>query len=162
MDTGDKIEQQLHEDGVVVDRAILRHRKIRGLYVGADGGRPPLVLLNGHMERREERCVLAEEAGHHYRSCGSALDSLDPAQRRNELAGRAWAYDQLVPLRLLIRAWRAGNRTSSDLADALDVTEPFLRDAIDYYHRKNGALVTCGHWVMQFDPYFDIYQVGEE
>lgn len=160
VDKMEAMEQRLEDEGVVVDYDILRNRATPGLYAGGNPHAPPVIMINHRLTGRERRCVLAEEAGHHYRSAGPALDATDVTQRKNELAGREWAYAELVPLADLVMSWRRGNRTVYDLAEDLDVTEDFLRAALDYYHRKHGVLATWGKWIVQFDPYFSIYKDG--
>lgn len=157
MDEMDRLEARLSDDGVIVDDRLLRRRNISGLYIADSTGSPPIILINGGLEPTKRLCVLAEEAGHHYRSSGPALDKGDSTQRKNEQAGRDWACVALMPLERLVKSWCAGNTTVYDLAEDIGVTEDFLRSAIDYYHRKNGVLTTWKRWIIQFDPYFDIY-----
>ncbi|MGJ4851911.1 ImmA/IrrE family metallo-endopeptidase [Bacillota bacterium Meth-B3] len=156
MDDVERLDQKLTDEGVLVDYNVLHGKRLRGLYAAGDF--PPTILVNGGMTLRARRCILAEEAGHHYRSCGHALDERDTNQRKNELAGRDWAYAELVPLSRLVESWQCGNTTIYDLADDLDVTEDFLRSAIEYHHRKHGVLATWEDWIIQFDPHFDIYR----
>lgn len=152
------MEDRLIADGVKVDRSILRRSRLRGLYVGGSATRPPFVLVNDRLSYREQRCVLAEEAGHHYRSIGLALDRKDSTQWKNELAGRRWAYEELIPLSSLIESWKRGNTTIYDIADDLNVTEDFLRDGIEYLHARYGVSASCAGWTVQFDPYLDVYR----
>lgn len=156
----ERIEDGLISDGAIVDDQILGPGDPAGLYVSAPD-RAPLVLVNRRLTGRRRLCVLAEEAGHHYKSFGPAVDELDATQRRNELAGRRWAYQRLVPLDRLICAWRRGNRTRPEMAAYFGVTEDFFDAALAYYHAKHGIQKTYPGWVIRFDPYFTIYRVRD-
>lgn len=154
----ERIEDELVADGTIVDDQLLGPGDPTGLYMSAPS-RPPLVLINRKLTGRRKLCVLAEEAGHHYKSCGWALEEHDATQRRNELAGRRWAYQRLVPLDHLICAWSRGCRTRTEMATYFGVTEDFFDAALSYYHAKHGTHKTYPGWIIQFDPCFTIRRV---
>ena len=65
---------------------------------------------------------------------------------------RIWAYNRLIGLEGIIRAYKAGCRNRYEMADLLDVTEEMLTDALEHYREKYGVCVTCGKYVIYFEP----------
>ncbi len=45
---------------------------------------------------KEKACILAEELGHYHTSVGNILDQTNFNNRKQERAGRLWAYDRLI------------------------------------------------------------------
>ena len=78
----------------------------------------------------EKACVLAEELGHYYTSAGDILDLYDVRNRKQELKARMWAYNYQIGLMGLVRAFEHGCRNLNETAEYLDVTEPFLAEAL--------------------------------
>lgn len=160
----EKMTDRLEGEGVIVDESILQHSpvNISGLYIKASEC-SPTILVNGSLSEREKRCVLAEEAGHHYRTVGNVIDAQDAFARKQEEAGRRWAYEELVPLdRLADICLEAEHLPLWDLAEALDVTEGFLITALNYYRDKYGCQTELPDGIIiQFEPYFDIYREDE-
>ena len=159
MERYDRQASRLDDEGVEVNERVLKGSKLQGLYVKEEGR--PAVLVNPALSPREKYCVLAEEAGHHYRTCGNIIDLSDARKRKQERAGRAWAYEHLLPLSDIARAWLSGIVTVWDLADHFEVTEDFLLVALEYYHQKYGEIADLGGVIVQFDPYIDVYAYEE-
>lgn len=120
---------------------------IKGLYCNG------VIALNRHIETSaEESAVLAEEIGHHLTATGSILDPHQRESRKQELKGRAWAYDRLIGLGGIIRAHNAGCQSRYEAADYLGVPEETLQEAVDYYHEKYGLFTQQGNYVVYFEP----------
>ena len=100
----------------------------------------------------EKACVLAEELGHYYTTSGDILDQSEVANRKQELRARLWAYNHLIGLAEIVRAYEHGCRNASETAEYLDVTEEFLQDALDRYRSKHGICVEFGDHVVFFMP----------
>lgn len=100
----------------------------------------------------EKACILAEELGHHYTSSGDILDQSDPAARKQEFHARLWGYNKMVGLHGIVSAYRNHCRNLSEMADYLDVTEPFLADCLESYRRKYGCYVELDNYVIMFEP----------
>lgn len=100
----------------------------------------------------EKACILAEELGHHYTSTGDILDQFDPAARKQEFHARLWGYNKMVGLHGIVSAYRNHCRNLSEMADYLDVTEPFLADCLESYRRKYGCYVELDNYVIMFEP----------
>ena len=78
----------------------------------------------------EKSCVLAEELGHHYTTAGDILDQTDVMNQKQEYRARLYGYNLKIGLTGLIRAYEAGCRSLYEMADFLDATEEYLKEAI--------------------------------
>ena len=156
MTNEEKIIDMLAPEGVVVDDRLLGPGDLNGMYM-TEAGKPPIVLVNRKLHRRRKLCVLAEEAGHHFKSSGPALNPRDVTEWKNELSGRRWAYRHLVPGEKVIAAWDNGDRELWTMARFCGVTCEFLEAAINYYHGKHGSFWVVGNRAIQFDPFFHVW-----
>jgi len=100
----------------------------------------------------EKACVLAEELGHHHKTSGNILDQSKIENRQQENRARSWAYEKLVPLKLIVQAHKQGIKNRFELADFLGVTEDFLDAAINRYIEKYGLLAPVGNYTVIFEP----------
>ena len=161
MNPYEKLVDQLTGEGVTVDETTLQGGNVKGLYV--QKGDRALIGVDGSLPMVEKMCILAEEAGHHRRTVGNVLAQATPAQPKAENAGRRWAFEQCLSLEQLART-RLDNPDLplGEMAPLLEVTESFLIDAVEHYHRRHGSRVElpCGLTV-QFDPYFDVWMTGQ-
>lgn len=161
MDRYERHISKLSTIGLTVDERTLSGSRLSGLYVSRRGRRPT-ICINPALSSKEKICVIAEEAGHHYRTCGNVISLASARERKGERAGRTWAYTNLLPLEDIAQAWLDGINTIWDLAEHLEVTEQFLMDAIDYYHQRFGEIKELKNGVIvQFDPYFDVFSTCE-
>lgn len=131
------IETLLMELGseVIVDDDADLPPNIKGYYTNKNATN--LILLNKHlMTSTEKACILAEEIGHYYTTVGNILDQSKIENRKQERRARAWAYEKLVPLDKLSKAYKTGFSNHYELAEILDVTEEFLEEALQYYKEK--------------------------
>ncbi len=125
-------------------------------------------LINGNViglskylsTRSEKTCVLSEELGHYYTSVGNILDLTSENNKKQEYKARLWAYNQMITMEKLISAKVAGCCNRCEIAEYLNVTEPFLQNAIDCYHSKYGLGTQKGGYVIIFEP-FNIYKMAE-
>lgn len=114
----------------------------------------------------EKSCVLAEELGHHYTSTGNILDQTRTENIKQELKARMWAYDRQIGLIGIIKAYKYGCRNLHEMAERLDVTEEFLKDALKSYRLKYGHYVIVDNYTVYFEPYlmvadFNCYDFNE-
>ncbi|KYG90850.1 hypothetical protein A0U40_17800 [[Bacillus] sp. KCTC 13219] len=106
-------------------------------------------LIRTHTEKT---CVLAEEFGHYHTTDGNILDQSNISARKQELNARRWAYNKLVPLSKIVQAHKLHLRNRYELADFLNVTEDFLKDALEWYKSKHGLYVSMGNYTICFEP----------
>ena len=104
----------------------------------------------------EKSCVLAEELGHHYTTVGTILDQSDDGNRKQELKARLWSYDKKIGLHGIINAYEARRTNIDEMADFLDITPEFLRDAIKCYKSTYGLYVTLDNYIIYFEPNLSI------
>lgn len=100
----------------------------------------------------EKACILAEELGHHYTTVGNILDQSSVSNRKQELRARMWAYNKLIGLIGIIKSYEHGCQSYHEMAEYLDVTEEFLRDALKRYHQKYGVCTTVDNYIIYFEP----------
>lgn len=100
----------------------------------------------------EKKCVLAEELGHYYTTTGNITDLKSVSNRKQELKARNWSYEKLVPLISLIKASQECCTNFYELAEYLDVTEEFLKDALQHYKNKYGLFKEVDDYCIYFDP----------
>lgn len=99
-----------------------------------------------------KRCVLAEELGHYFTTVGDISDQSKIQNRKQERRARAWGYDRLVPLTLLIEAIDYPCQNRTELAEYLDVPEDYLMEALKYYKEKYGNYVRIKEHILLFEP----------
>lgn len=100
----------------------------------------------------EKACVLAEELGHYYTTVGNILDQSSVSNRKQELRARMWAYNKMIGLMGIIRAYEYGCQTKYEVAEYLEVTEDFLDEALERYRQKYGAFTAVDNYVIYFEP----------
>lgn len=104
----------------------------------------------------EKNCVLAEELGHYYTTVGNILDQTDINNRKQEHIARVWAYNKMISLEDIIRAFEHGCRNRYEFAEYLNVTEEFLIEAMNCFRQKYGHHKNVGDYTLIFYPNFDI------
>lgn len=106
----------------------------------------------------QKTCVLAEELGHYYTSVGNILDQTDEQNRKQEFRARMWAYNEMVGLMGIVRAFHHGCRSTYEVAEYLEVTEEFLNDALNAYRDKCGAYTTVDNYIIYFIPGLTVFK----
>ena len=110
----------------------------------------------------EKSCVLAEEIGHHCTSSGDLLDQTDIMNRKQEYRARFYGYNLKIGLTGLIRAYEAGCRNFFEMAEYLDATEEYLKEAIQCYKSKYGICTAVDNYIIYFEPFAVIKFVAAE
>lgn len=110
------------------------------------------IAIRTNLTITEKSCVLAEELGHHYTTVGDIIDQSDAGNRKQEMRARLWAYDKKIGLHGIINAYEARRTNIEEMADFLDVTPEFLRNAIKCYKGKYGPYVTLDNYIIFFEP----------
>ena len=101
----------------------------------------------------EKSCILAEEIGHHCTSSGDILDQTDIMNRKQEYRARFYGYNLKIGLTGLIRAYEAGCRNFFEMAEFLDATEEYLKEAIQCYKSKYGICAVVDNYIIYFEPF---------
>lgn len=146
MNSYEHLQEEACENGVDVIDYRFDSPRLRGLY--CDG----TVAIRKDMTTAEKSCVLAEELEHHYITVGNILDPSVPANMKQEHLARLRAYNRRIGLTGIIQGYRAHCRSCYELAEYLDVSEDFLREALDCYREKYGVYTELDGYVIYFDP----------
>lgn len=109
----------------------------------------------------EKSCVLAEELGHYFTSAGNILDQTDIVNRKQEYRARLYGYNLQIGLRGIISAHTAGCRNLYEMADYLDVTEEYLKEALDCYRSKYGEYVKVDNYMIYFIPTLAVLEITD-
>ena len=146
MNTTEKLTEEVYSHGAEAIDWRFTSDRIKGLY--CDG----VIAISDKLNGTEKAAVLAEELGHHLTAAGCILDQSVTTNRKQELRGRIWAYNRLIGLTGILKAYRAGCRNCYEMAECLDVPEDFLRDAINYYRGRYGLFAHIDNYVIYFEP----------
>lgn len=131
-----------------IDLCMLPMRgKLKGLY--ADN---VIAISNEVKTASEFACVVAEELGHYYTSHGNILDQMSMTNQKQELRARKWAHEKLIMVEDLLNAYLSGVSSRFELAEFLNVTEPFLIEAIACFSEKYGPFKKIGDYILYFEP----------
>lgn len=147
MNTYELLQNEAYRDGIDIIEINFKSNNIKGLY--CDG----VIGLNKNIETSTEKaCVLAEELGHHYTSYGDITDQTLTENRKQERRARMWAYHKQVGLLGIIECFKRGCRNLHEMAEHLDVTETFLKDALEAYRLKYGQCTVVDNYIIYFEP----------
>lgn len=116
---------------------------VRGIYYVGEGAPPIIGLDNSLMDDSSLlRCVLAEELGHHFTTCGCFM----PRQFFNhsdrlhiskiEFKAMKWAVNYLMPDDELIDVISSGLYEPWELAEHFNVTEEFAKFRLRLFAAK--------------------------
>ena len=146
------LEQEALESGIeLIDRYNFKSPRIKGLYCNN------VIALSGQIKTKSERgCILAEELGRHFTTVGNIIAQDNIENRKQEYKARVWAYNKLIGLSGIIKAYEHRCCNKADMADYLDVTEEFLDEALHAYKNKYGECVVVGNYIIYFEPYFGV------
>ena len=135
------------------EKLIVKELPLRGYEGRIKGNR---VAISQSLTDTQKTCVLAEELGHHYTTVRNILDQSDDRNRKQEMRARLWAYDKKIGLHGIINAYEARRTNIDEMADFLDITPEFLRDAIKCYKSTYGLYVTLDNYIIYFEPNLSI------
>ena len=111
------------------------------------------IAIRKNIETQAEKsCVLAEEIGHYRTSSGNILDQNKAESRKQEYRARLYGYNLKIGLTGLISAYEAGCGNLCEMAEYLDATEEYLKEAIDCYKSKYGLCTSIDNYIIYFEP----------
>lgn len=154
MNEYEKLENAAAQNNVEIIRRHFKSDRIKGLY--CDG---TIALSSDLKTIPEKACVLAEELGHYHTSFGNIIDASRTQNQKQEMRARMWAYDRQVGLIGIVESFRAGCQSLSEMAEFLEVTEQFLREALERYRQKYGIYTTIDHYIIYFEPYLAVAEI---
>ena len=152
MDNYEMLLDQAESSGLSVQEKPLQYNdgRIRG----------NRILIRSTIETRcQKAAVLCEELGHHLTASGCILNQSVTANRKQELRGRIWAYNRLIGLTGILRAYKMGCRNRYEIAECLDVPEDTLQEALNYYHARYGVCTQVDNYVIYFEPALGVMEL---
>lgn len=153
MTTTEKLVAEAYSHGAETIDWRFTSDRIKGLY--CDG----VIAISDRLTGKEQAAVLAEELGHHLTASGNILDQSVTANRKQELRGRVWAYNRLIGLTGILRAYKMGCRNRYEIAECLDVPEDTLQEALDYYRSRYGICTQIDNYVIYFEPALGVMEL---
>lgn len=96
--------------------------------------------------------TLAEEIAHYRYTVGNILDQSISENRKQENIARFHAYNERIGLIGIINAYEAHCRNRYEMAEFLDVSEPFLAEALECYRKKYGVYKAVDNYLIMFEP----------
>lgn len=128
---------------------IIKEKPLQGNDGRIKGNR---IAIRQNMTTIEKGCVLAEELGHHYTSYGDILDQSITGNRKQEYHARLWAYNNQIGLMGIVECYKHNCQNIHEMAEYLEVTEPFLKDTLEAYRLKYGICTTVDNYIIYFYP----------
>lgn len=127
---------------------------LKGLCINQD------IAIEKNLGQVEKSCVLAEELGHYFTSYGNILNQNDIMNRKQEYRARLYGYNLKIGLTGIISAYNTGCRNLYEMAEFLDVTEEYLKDAIECYRKKYGVFVAVDNYLIYFEPQLSVAKIN--
>lgn len=121
-------------------------KRLSGLWLG------DMILINRNLPITSKLETLAEELAHNELTYGNIVDQSSFNHRKFEGYARRSAYEKLVPLKDIVKAFLQGIHNLYELANFFEVTESFVLQSITHYKQKYGYSTRCGKYVIQFEP----------
>lgn len=130
----------------------------------------PLLLSDGRIKGRKiairknipslrkKADVLAEELGHYYTTAGRIIEQQSVSDRKQERTARLWAYNKRIGLSGIIQGYRKHCHNLHELAECLEVSEDFLKEALECYREKYGCYTELDGYLIMFEPYLAVIE----
>lgn len=109
------------------------------------------VYLSPYQSKTEFTSVLSEELGHYLTTVGDIVDQDTNEKRKQERKARDVGATLVVTPDDLLKCYENGYETIESCADFLGVTKETFTSAINYYRRKDDAVLTENKDVIVFN-----------
>lgn len=160
MSSYEELLDEAYKNGLVVfeNYAFTESPELKGLIVGNK-----IALSNTLTTEKERKCILAEEIAHSLLNTGNITDLNQSNNRRQEYKAHKKAITTILPLSDIINAVRSLGESANicTIANELDITEEFLREAIQIYSSIYPEFWEYGDLIITFYPTFRIMKKGE-
>lgn len=129
---------------------------LSGLWMG------DLILLNSKSSADEKTETLLEELAHHKLTYGDITDQSQFNNRKFEGYARRQSYEWALPFQHIIDAYISGVSNLYELADYVQLSEPYVAKVLRFYKQKYGLSTQYGKYLITFEPlrvfeYKDVY-----
>lgn len=152
MTATETLEQEAYDQHIYIDYVSFKSERIKGLYI--DGS----IAIKEGMTNAETADTLAEELEHHYTTVGNILDQHDTNSRKQERLARLNAYNRRIGLSGIIQGYRRHCQNRHELAECLEVSEEFLKEALECYREKYGCSVEVDGYIILFEPVLTVIE----
>ncbi|HCV3009989.1 TPA: ImmA/IrrE family metallo-endopeptidase [Staphylococcus aureus] len=133
-----------------------QHVKIKDnvkLPIGYDGVCTDFVILiDKNLSETRKAEVLYEELAHHKLTYGNILDQSKFNNRKFENYARRHGFISAVPLREIIEAYNYGVRNLYELSEYLQLSESYIKEALEHYKKIYGLGTNYGEYLITFEP----------
>lgn len=149
MERDEELEQLMSDHGIdVVHKSIEMHA---GLLVSK--GNVKIAFVDPSICRKRRSAILAEEYGHDQTSVGDTVRIDDTVRiRRAEDRALRKAIEITVCPEDIMAAIKSGVRNWYELSNHLELSETFLRKAVDIWKRTIGPCYWHDNQLLWFDP----------
>ena len=145
LNTADQLDLAVKEQPLTVHDGLIHGRRI--------------AIRKSIETQAEKSCVLTEELGHYFTSFGNILNMDEIQNRKQELRARLSGYDMQIGLIGIIECYKHHCRSLYEMAEYLQVTEEYLKEALECYSRKYGEnLVTIDNYAIRFVPSLQVME----
>ena len=110
------------------------------------------ILIDKSIPNYRKAEVLFEELAHHKYTWGNILDQKDFNNRKFENYARRAAYQNALPLRLIVEAYHYGVSNLYELAQYVQLSEEYILGVIEIYKKKYGLSTYHNGYVIKFEP----------
>lgn len=157
MNNFEKLEEIISENDIsIIEDYHFESDRIKGLYCDK-----VIAVSKKIRTSKEKACIVAEELGHYYTSSGNIIDLKNTRNRKQEHKARMWAYDNCIGLQGIISAFEARKMNIDEMADHLEVTENFLKEALTCYKKKYGITTKIDNYIIGFEPTLYVLKLFE-
>lgn len=139
----------------VIENYDFSNTRLKGLYCDS------YIALSSELgTEAEKNSILHEELGHHHTSTGNILDVTDLNCIKQERQARIWAYNNAIGLYGIISSYKQGCKNQYEMAEYLNITEIFLKEALAYYKERYGIYTRFDNYMIFFEPLgvFELYK----
>lgn len=128
--------------------------KVLELELGGDCGYclNDMIFINQSSCSTSKYCILAEEFGHYLRTVGDITNLNLTENIKQEIKARRWSYDKILNPNKIIKVLLSGVTNLCELSEQLEVTESFLKEALEYYKNKHGIYYVGDTHLLIFEP----------
>lgn len=145
-----KIEDDIFNDGIELITYDFKSDNIKALCSNNIIAISPKVT-----DTKEKICILMEELAHIKINTGDISEN-----QKEELKARAIAYNSLIGLNGIISSYHYGCTNTYEMADFLEVTENFLKEALRWYKSKYGVSIKYGDYEIKFIPNLSVNKIA--
>ena len=145
-----KIENDIFNNGIELINYDFKSNNIKAMCSNNIIAISPRVT-----DTREKICILTEELAHIKINVGDISNN-----QKEELKARGIAYNSLIGLKGIINSYLYGCTNIYEMADFLEVTENFLKEALQWYKSKYGISIVYEDYEIKFIPNLSINKIS--